>query len=159
MKTPRNKPRPRHTQGFTMIEALLSACLASISMIAFLSATSTQRHGTAIAWQRVQATRLAQDGLEQQRIAMAAGFLTPHAAIHRNDTLTAGNTSYTRNLVMAAQSHPDSARALSVTVSWLDRAGQTHQAQLASLIAAPTPHLAPLLMGPTQTAFFGLPAP
>jgi type IV pilus modification protein PilV len=114
-----------HSQaGFSLIEALIAMLVLAFGMLAIASFQTTLSRNSDIAKQRAEATRLAQERIEELRsFASFAGYAALAAG---SDTLTGvSNTTFAR-----AWSFPDGStaadprRVLKVAVEWTDRTGE-----------------------------------
>lgn len=133
-----NRQRQR---GFTLMEALVSLLVMAFGMLAIAGFQVTLSRNADVAKQRTEATRLAQEKLEQLR---SFPNLTAYAnqmvssTIGTQETITT-NATYTRTWGVAAAGTVDTGRAVVVGVNWADRAGAAQQVQLFSSISASDP--------------------
>ncbi|MEK8050469.1 prepilin-type N-terminal cleavage/methylation domain-containing protein [Ideonella sp. DXS22W] len=126
-------------RGFTLLEALVALALVAISLMGLMRLYSTLSRGEDDARQRGEAVLLAQDRLEQLR-----SYTSIDGASNSWNTLASGsdtassNTSFTRRWTLGGAS-TDPMRAVSVQMSWTDRAGGTQQFSLDSVISRTDP--------------------
>lgn len=132
----RATPAPR---GFTLLEALVALALVAISLMGLMRLYSMLSRGEEDARQRGEAVLLAQDRLEQLR-----GYTSIDGSGNSWNTLAAGNdtastnANFTRRWTLGGAS-TDPMRAVSVQMSWTDRAGVTQQFSLDSVISRTDP--------------------
>ncbi|MDY0745844.1 hypothetical protein SNE35_15090 [Paucibacter sp. R3-3] len=164
---PANKPGVR---GVALIEALVALLVMAFGMVAVAGLMGTMRRGADLAKQRGDALRMAQQQMEQLRdygVLMLPA--TPDYTGQRDyatdiplspDAPTAlptqmldhGNTSYTVTQQVTAL--PDApARAVNITIQWLDRANESQFVSIDSFISRADPGLsAALSIAPVYTA-------
>ena len=136
--------KPSH--GFALIESLIALILVSFGMLAVTGFQITLSLNSDVAKQRTEATRLAQQKLEQLRTFNnlttygAAMVSSTSVSPVTQETITT-NASFTRAWGITSANTPDTGRSASVTVSWTDRAGNAQQVQLLSHISATNPLL------------------
>jgi Tfp pilus assembly protein PilV len=137
------------SRGVSLVEAMVALAVMAFGMLAVVGVQSTLRLNGDIAKQRSEATRIAQETLENSRgfqvIASAdatGGEQAWEGIVDNTLTVTPdnSNTTYTVQRVVATNAEPP-AKALRVTVSWTDRAGQPQQVMLSSGVAAAAPAL------------------
>lgn len=156
IRVPRRAPR----RGVSLIEALVAMAVMAFGMLGVLGLQSTLRANADLAKQRSEATRLAQERIEDWRsfsVLPVTGGTKSYAGIPTGTTTetidsTTGfgtNTSFTRTSVVA-ESSPAGQKTLRVTVSWADRTGTTHALRLASVVAEISPELAATMVAPAQ---------
>lgn len=135
--------RTRRARGFTLVEALVALVVLAFGMIAIAGfQLSLSRHSD-LAKQRTEATRLAQEKLEELRsfeqIGAAAGkFAYADLAGGTDTPATTSNTVYSRNWTLSG-SAAELWRAVTVGISWSDRNNETHTIGLASVISRSDP--------------------
>jgi Tfp pilus assembly protein PilV len=137
----------RRSRGVSLIEAMVALAIMGFGMLAVVGVQATLRLNADIAKQRSEATRLAQEAMEDQRafrpIDVTAGqfaFADIATSVPQTVTLPTTNTTYTVSRNVVEYGNPPS-KALSVTVAWNDRTGQPQQVILRSVIAAAAPAL------------------
>lgn len=135
----------RRQAGFTLVEVLVTLLIVSLGMLAVVGLQLRIGKSADLGKQRGEATRLAQQKLEQLR---TYGSLTVYAnnMVGSSDTISASanyatNTSFTRSWKVSAAATPDLGRTAQVSVDWNDSAGVAQQVQLVSSIAATDPVL------------------
>jgi len=143
------------TYGFALIEALVAMIVMSFGMLAVAGFQVNLSLNSDVAKQRTEATRLAQQKMEQLRTFdtltvyennMVSSTL---ASPVTQETITT-NTTFTRSWAITSANNPDTGRSTTVTVAWTDRAGNPEKVQLVSHISATNPLL-------TGSLFFPLP--
>lgn len=134
----RRQPRQH---GFTLIEALVSLLVLAFGMLAIASFQVTLSRSSDVAKQRTEATRLAQEKLEQLRTFPTLTVYGNQMVSSTNltqETITT-NAAFTRSWAVSAAAASDTGRTLAVTVDWTDRTGRADQVQLFSSISASDP--------------------
>jgi type IV pilus modification protein PilV len=117
-------PRRLSQAGFSLIEALIAMLVLAFGMLAIASFQTNLSRNSDIAKQRAEATRLAQERIEELRsFASFAGYAALAAG---SDTLTGiSNVTFTRAWSFPGGSTPaDPQRVLKVAVEWTDRTGE-----------------------------------
>jgi type II secretory pathway pseudopilin PulG len=135
-------PSHRRQRGLTLIESLVAFLALSVGALALLRFQPELRQHAEFARQRSEALRLAQQDLEVLRsITSLAEFaaIVDHAATIEPDGV--GGPRFALQRRVDAVAWPG-LRDVEVTVSWLDRHGQTQTVGLATLLAAHEPALA-----------------
>jgi prepilin-type N-terminal cleavage/methylation domain-containing protein len=147
------------SHGFALIEILVSLVIIAFGMLALASMQLTLSRSADVSKQRSEAVRLAQEKMECLRAYTQVPASTTTSANRNcvgallavntwdgygaagttNDpvnpiTSPYSNTSYTRSWTLTG-STADAMRALSVTLSWTDRAGQPQMYTVNSVIA------------------------
>jgi len=130
----------KNIHGFALIEALIAMIVASFGMLALAGFQNTLSLNADVAKQRTEATRLAQQKLEQLR---TFDTLTVYGTqmVSGSDTIQT-NASFARSWGVSALASPDTGRSINVTVSWTDRAGNAQDVKLLSHVSASDPALA-----------------
>lgn len=151
--------RPGRTRGVSLIEALVALAVMAIGMLGLVGVQSTLRSNADLARQRSEAVRLAQEKLEERRafVTLAAATTPYHGYADLADgstgetglTTSAGsNASYNRTTTIATLDSsampvmPQTAKTITVDVSWSDRTGAAQNVRLTSLLAGIAPDLA-----------------
>jgi Tfp pilus assembly protein PilV len=148
------RPLPgRRQRGVSLIEALIAFAVMALGMLGVMGVQTTLRFNSDIAKQRSEATRLAQEQMEQLR-AFSVLVTTPGMRAY-NDIASAGptdvngytmtNTVYT--LTTQVQPLADR-RDVTVTVAWNDRQEGQQSVVLHSVIAGIDPALSGVLSIP-----------
>ena len=135
----------RFSRGVSLVEAMVALAVMAFGMLAVVGVQSTLRFNGDIAKQRSEATRLAQERIDDLRsftaIDGAGGFderVANAGPTPVTDLVT--NTTYTvQSQVVTYSDTP--ARSLRVSVRWTDRAGGSQEVVVASAIAAAAPGL------------------
>lgn len=138
----------RARRGISLIEALVAMAIMAFGMLGVLGLQSTLRASADLSKQRSEATRLAQEKVEDWR-SFSVIPVTPGAKSYtgiatgavENITSFVSNTSYTRTSTVT-ESSPPGHKTLVVDVSWEDRAGTTQNVRLFSMVAQVSPDLA-----------------
>jgi Tfp pilus assembly protein PilV len=138
----------RHQGGFTLVEVLVAFLVMTLGLLAVIRLQPELRQHAELARQRSEATRLAQQDIEGLRGFVQfgiAGSTPAYDAIastsYAIEADALGSPRYAVARRVDAGAVPN-ARAVDVTVRWLDRAGEPQQVTLATLIAASDPTLA-----------------
>ena len=142
--------KPAH--GFALIEALVAMMVVSFGMLAVAGFQTTLSLNADVAKQRTEATRLAQEKMEQLRTfvnlitygnqmvsSSAVSPVTQETITSIANTTT--NATFIRSWGITNAGTPDTGRSVVVTVSWTDRAGNAQQVQLTSHVSATDPLL------------------
>jgi Tfp pilus assembly protein PilV len=146
-------PPGRRQRGVSLIEALIAFAVMALGMLGVMGVQTTLRFNSDVAKQRSEATRLAQEQMEQLR-AFSVLATTPGARAY-DDIASAGptdvngytmtNTVYT--LTTNVQPFEDR-RDVTVTVAWTDRQDGPQSVVLHSVIAGIDPALSGALSIP-----------
>ena len=135
--------RNKHQNGFALIEALVAMLVVSFGMLAVAGFQTNLSLSSDVAKQRTEATRLAQQKMEQLRtfdsLASYANSMVNSTSTSQETIIT--NTTFVRSWNIAPVSSPDTGRAALVTVDWRDRANNSQQVQLFSHVSATDPAL------------------
>jgi prepilin-type N-terminal cleavage/methylation domain-containing protein len=142
-------PSRRSERGFTLIEAMIALVIIAFGLLALAGMQIMLSRGADVAKQRTEAMRLAQERMEVMR-SYTAIAADPSVALAWQDlssqtsdpsTLIASaysNTLFTRSWFVGGT--PDDAmRPVSVTVAWVDRAGEQQSVTLTSVISNTDP--------------------
>jgi Tfp pilus assembly protein PilV len=147
--------------GVTLIEALVALLIMGFGMVALLGLQSTMRRSADHATQRSEAVRLAQRDMETLRSfstlvrpANAASGTSAYADIDDATALNIGNDQSNTEFQLVRDVTPmqDGSLDVIVTVSWVDRANETMEVTLRSLIARIDPRLSASLAIPPDGA-------
>ena len=141
--------------GFALIEALVAMIVMSFGMLAVAGFQVNLSLNSDVAKQRTEATRLAQQKMEQLRTfdtltAYGNNMVSSTSASPATQETITTNTTFTRSWAITSPNTPDTGRSATVTVAWTDRAGNPEKVQLVSHISATNPLL-------TGSLFFPLP--
>lgn len=135
------------SRGVSLVEAMVALAIMGFGMLAVVGVQATMRLNADISKQRSEATRIAQETMEDMRAfrvidatvgQTAFADITTSAAT--DVTGLATNTTFRISRAVVDYTSPPS-KALSVTVSWSDRADQQQQVVLRSVVAAAAPAL------------------
>jgi type II secretory pathway pseudopilin PulG len=138
--------RLRREGGFTIIEALVALLIMTFGMLAISGMQMTLSQNSDISKQRTEATRLANEKMEQLRAYTSIAEW--NALASGSDNITT-NTQYTRTWSLAG-SNTNTYRPVTVNVSWLDRTGDPQGITLQSVISQ---------TNPSDVGFLGFPLP
>ena len=133
-----------HQRGFTLIEALVSLLVLAFGLLAVAGFQVTLSRNSDVAKQRTEATRLAQEKLEQLRAfpsltAYGSQMVSSTSGPSGTEETITTNADFKRSWAVSAAGTVDTGRSIVVTVTWTDRAGVTDQVQLLSSISASDP--------------------
>jgi Tfp pilus assembly protein PilV len=149
---------PRTQRGITLVEALVALAIMAGGMLAYAAMQGTLRQNSDLARQRSEATRVAQERMELLRrfttVAAAPGqpsYDGVQTALAVPVLGLTGNTTYNVSQAVVTSDDPPS-KTLQVTVSWMDRSGQTQQVRLSSVLAGVSPALSGALAAPHGTS-------
>lgn len=149
-------------RGFSLVEALMALAVMAFGMVAVVGVQGTLRTTGDLARQRSEASRIAQEQIEQWRAYNSldagahsfASISSDAAPFDVTDASRHQNTIYRVMRTVVALPAPQSGVALRVTVNWEDRTGQTQELALDGLIAGVPPELTGSLSVPA----FGSPS-
>ncbi|MDD2846370.1 MAG: prepilin-type N-terminal cleavage/methylation domain-containing protein [Rhodoferax sp.] len=154
----------RQQLGFTIVEALIAMAIMGFGILGLAGMQAALSRNADTAKQRTEALRLAQEKIEQLRsyagIDSTAKIDSQSVALagwdklwNRNwDTLpaTSGsdnpydsdiitNATYTRTWTLSSNTSDPAMRNLTVNVAWLDRAGESANVSLSTILAKSNP--------------------
>ena len=137
------------SRGVSLVEAMVALAVMAFGMLAVVGVQSTLRLNGDIAKQRSEATRIAQETLEKGRSFQVidsadkgAGQTAWEEIVSSTQDITPANSSATYHVESTVTTYTDPpAKAMRVTVSWNDRAGQRQEVLLSTSIAAAAPAL------------------
>jgi Tfp pilus assembly protein PilV len=153
----------RLARGVSLVEALVALAIMAFGMMAYVGVQNTLRLNGDVARQRSEATRIAQEALDSLRLFTVVESTPGQQAWADIASSPAPQTiaglSTNTNFVLARSVDTSSAalKTLSVSVTWEDRAGQTQQVVLSSVIAAVAPGLSGALAVKPATSPVRLP--
>jgi len=128
-------------RGFSVIEALVALAVVAFGLIGVAGLHALMSRNADVAKQRSEAVRLAQQQIESMRsyttIAAAGGQPSWDGLANGADNTTT-NATFARAWTIAG-SASDPMRRVSVNVTWTDRAGDTQQLTLNSVISKTDP--------------------
>lgn len=133
--------KPAH--GFALIEALVTLMVVSFGMLAIAGFQTTLSLNADVAKQRTEATRLAQQKMEELRTfnnLATYGNSMVSSTTGTQQTITT-NATFTRTWGITSAGTPDTGRTVAVTVAWTDRAGNAQEVKLLSHVSASDPLL------------------
>jgi len=145
--------RGSRRRGFALIEALVAMVIVGFGMLALVKVQSTLTQSADNARQRSEATRLAEEKIEQMRsynsvvsgVGVSWADMTSSSAPETPSSPS--NTTYSRSWTLGGIA-TDPMRPLQVTVGWQDRTGTNSSVTLNSFIARVDPALAGALSFP-----------
>jgi Tfp pilus assembly protein PilV len=137
------------SRGVSLVEAMVALAVMAFGMLAVVGVQSTLRLNADIAKQRSEATRIAQENLEQSRtfaVIETADIVGEQTAwegiVTGTSTVTPETSNTTYTVVRTVNTYTDPpAKALSVKVTWSDRSGQPQDLTVSTAIAAAAPAL------------------
>lgn len=139
---------PTRRRGFTLIEALIALVIMAFGLLVLAGVNVKLARNEDVAKQRAEATRLAQEKVEEFRsftqLQASAGAFDWTDLTNGNDSISssvnyATNTTFTRTWTMLGAAG-DPMRRLQVTVSWIDRTGgDPQQVQFSTVISKTDP--------------------
>jgi Tfp pilus assembly protein PilV len=136
----------RRQRGITLLEALIAFLVLSLGMLAIARLQTHLRLDAEIARQRSEAVRLAQQDIESMRafalLSAAPGTPAFAAITAESRTVDASGNATNTAYRVTRQLEPTTtlqAKSLRVTVDWHDRAGDSREVALASVIAGTAP--------------------
>jgi type IV pilus assembly protein PilV len=123
--------RMRDTDGFTLIELMITLAVLSIGLLALASMQVSAVKANALAKRLTLATALAEARMEEIK-----GL--PFASVQSESptTVTAANMSFTREVTVTANSPVANAMTVQVAVRWTD-GGQTKTVPLTTILFQP----------------------
>jgi type IV pilus modification protein PilV len=138
-------------RGFSLVEALIALLVVSFGMLAIASFQFTLARSSDLAKQRTEATRLAQQKMEQLRAyaQVESSTATPHVVNYTDDVVsstaaevfsTNTNATFSRSWVVTANAS-STEKWVNVMVDWVDRTNAPQQVQLFSVISKYDPQL------------------
>jgi type IV pilus modification protein PilV len=139
-----DRPRTvKRERGFSLIEALIALLVVSFGMLAIASFQFTLARSSDLAKQRTEATRLAQQKMEQLRAygRVETHTGTPHIVNYTDDVVSStaaevltSNATFSRTWTVTANPS-DTEKWINVMVDWVDRTNAPQQVQLFSVIS------------------------
>ncbi|MCO5400039.1 type IV pilus modification PilV family protein [Ralstonia soli] len=143
--------RSVRNRGFTLLEAMVAMLIVGFGMVALVRVQSTLTQNADMARQRSEATRLAEEKIEQLRaynsVISGVGVSWADVTNGTDTPSSASNTSYSRSWTLGG-AVTDSMRPIQVTVSWQDRTAAQSSVTTRSYIARFDPALAGALSFP-----------
>ncbi len=130
----RNAPRLRAQAGMSLLEALIALVVMAFGMLALAGMQLNLSRSADVAKQRTEAMRLAQERVESMRsfTGISTGVINWNGLDALTRSFSTTNATYAIDSSMSG-ADTDAMRAASVTVRWLDRAGD--YAQVSGLAA------------------------
>ncbi len=143
----RARPSIRRQFGTTLLEALIAILVLSFGVLALSHIHIHLRLSSDIARQRSEAVRLAQEDLEQLRafsVIGAEGSASSYSEIVNTSRMIGSTTGYASNtpyklVRTVTDAGVPQAHAVSISVSWTDRAGNAQRVALNSMISRSDP--------------------
>ncbi len=141
----------RFSRGVSMVEAMVALAVMAFGMLTVVGVQSTLRLNADVAKQRSEATRLAQEKLDEWRTFTVIDTVPPagqtawNAIANDVSTVNGSNATYEVRREVVATADPPT-KVVRVTVSWSDRAAadandKNQRVMLSSSIAAAAPAL------------------
>lgn len=130
---------PSRQAGASLIEALIALLVAGFGMLSLVALQVTLARSADVARQRGEATRMAQQRVEQLRsFAQLAELDAWPARTTDTPTETMLSTSFARDTTLTTSGN-GSHRVVRVAVAWSDRASEPQQVDLRTVIARVNP--------------------
>lgn len=153
MHEPHSLAHRRRRRGFALIEALAAMVIVGFGMLALVRVQSTLTQSADAARQRSEATRLAEEKIEQMRaynsvvsgVGVSWADMTSSSAAETPSSPS--DTTYSRSWTLSGAA-TDPMRPIQVSVKWQDRTGTQSAVTLNSIIARVDPALAGALSFP-----------
>jgi len=129
-------------RGVALIEALIALLVVAISLLALAASYATLARGAEVGRHRGEATRMAQERIEQLRSFTSIDGSVPtgtswNALASGQDTLS-GTASFARSWTLGG-AIGDPMRLVNVDVRWTDRHGAPHSLNLATVLSRTDP--------------------
>ena len=155
----------RWTRGVSLMEALVAVAAMGIGMFGIVGLQATYGRNSDIAKQRSEAVRFAQEAIEEWRAITAMDVTANRLAYAQlvstgaEEEITGVNATFRRTRTItpmdAGEAVPERdtnprAKSLQVTVTWVDRAGDSQSVSLSTAIAGIMPELAATLAVPAD---------
>lgn len=153
------------SRGVALLDGLVAFAVIAFGMLALVSMQGTLSRNADVAKQRTEATRLAQEKIEELRsfTGISTGTVNWNGLASGSDTVSSytvasstqnTNTTFTRTWTLGGAQN-DSRRPVSVTVAWQDRAaegsGTVNQSVVLNSVIA--------RVNPADAGFLGFPLP
>lgn len=142
-----NDRRSRPLRGASLIEALVALAVMGFGILGIAGIQSTLRSNGDLSKQQAEATRIAQQVIEESRsftqlpAVIDPDIRTYEGLVSRNlGTFQGTNATFERTLAVTDLA-PGRAKLLTVTVSWTDRANQPQEVRLTSNVSGVPPGL------------------
>jgi Tfp pilus assembly protein PilV len=134
--------RPRlHQGGFTILEAMVALLVAAFGLLGLVGMQMTLSRSADVAKQRGEATRLAEESMEDMRSFTAIDATQGQESWAELASVTdqaTTNVLFTRNVTLEG-STADTMRFAQVSVNWVDRANEEQSVVLRSVISRTDP--------------------
>lgn len=155
----------RRQRGVSLLEAVVALAVMAIGAVGIVGLQVSLRHNADMAKQRSEASRLAQETIEQARgftsFSPVAGQVDWSMPANGAVTTHAGsNTTFTRTVTVVARGEADDdprSKTLHVRVAWTDRKGDPQAVELNSIIAGIAPELAGSVLAPMRSTLLKRP--
>lgn len=157
----------RRQAGVSLLEALVALVVMAVGAVAVVGMQATLRMNSDVAKQRSEASRLAQELVEQWRgftaLTATAGQVdwTDIDTLATPTTHAGSNTTFTRSATVVPRGTADDdplSKTVRVTVNWADRSGQPQTVELSTVIAGILPELGGSLAVPADKSLIRNPA-
>ena len=129
-------------RGVALVEAMVALLVVAISLLALAAAFVTLSRGAEVGRHRGEATRMAQERLEQLRgftsIDGGLGTGTSWNALASGQDTPPGTAPFERRWTLGGQA-ADPLRPVQVEVRWTDRHGEAHSLSLATVLSRTDP--------------------
>lgn len=137
-------------RGFTILEVLIALIVMAFGLLSIAGMQLMLSRNADVAKQRSEATRLAEERIENLRAydGIGSGTIDWNNLPTATQTVnTNTNTTFTVSVSLAGTTS-DSLRPVSVTASWIDRAGDAQQVVLSSVLSKSDPKYIGLVGNP-----------
>lgn len=142
-----NHPRSSLQRGASLIEALVALAVMGFGILGIAGIQSTLRSNGDLSKQQAEATRLAQQVLEESRsFTQLPSVIDPDVRTYEGlvseglGSVQGTNATFDRSIAVSDLA-PGRAKLVTVTVSWTDRTNQPQEVRLTSNVAGVPPGL------------------
>ena len=136
--TPLSRHIPRVNQGFSLIEAVISALVLGVALLALARMQASFLAANAESRLQAQALNLAQEKIEALRDFPNRGVCEEYTGTD-SDSHAGPNATFTRAWTLSECPNTVNCMEITVTVSWTDARGDTQNIDLTSYTACVDP--------------------